>query len=421
MTITARRTLGLVAFRAGSDLAAKAAFFVVVVLAARRLSHDAFGTFSLGTTIGWIAAVASDFGIQLHAARAIAQDPSRAGHLFSVWGRIRAATAVVAVMVVIAGLAIVELPVGATLALLLLALVYIASGLLDFLFYICRGLGRTEIESTLTIAQRSATLVCASCALWWRADVTLLAAAMLVPMVATLAAAAVIVTRTVKVTGGGNLRRSAPLPLATETASVLALGTGVVLSALYFRIDIFLIELWRGTNDVALYNAVFRLVEALRLAPAAVLAVALPVIFSATDRTRSVRLALLLTAGASLLAGALVIAAPQLIPAIYGSSFEESVPAFQILMLSFPLMSLNYVLTHQLLGWHGHRAWAASCAAALLFNVWLNSELIPARGIAGAAWATLWTEAFITLATSGALVMTTLPPANVNLPHPTVP
>jgi O-antigen/teichoic acid export membrane protein len=66
-------------------------------------------------------------------------------------------------------------------------------------------------------------------------------------------------------------------PLMDELRrDVLPIGAGIVLSALYFRVDVFLVELWTGTEAVARYNAVFRLVEALRLVPAAVLAVALP-------------------------------------------------------------------------------------------------------------------------------------------------
>src|SRR5213079_1858632 len=49
---------------------------------------------------------------------------------------------------------------------------------------------------------------------------------------------------------------------------VWPIGAGIVLSALYFRIDVFLVQLWSGTEAVAMYNAVFRLVEALRLFPA---------------------------------------------------------------------------------------------------------------------------------------------------------
>jgi O-antigen/teichoic acid export membrane protein len=65
-------------------------------------------------------------------------------------------------------------------------------------------------------------------------------------------------------------------------------------------------------------------------------------------------------------------------------------------MLSFPLMSLNYVLTHQLIGWHRQRAYLIVCALALVLNVTLNIWLVPADGIEGAAWATLWTEVLLT-------------------------
>jgi O-antigen/teichoic acid export membrane protein len=72
------------------------------------------------------------------------------------------------------------------------------------------------------------------------------------------------------------------------------------------------------------------------------------------------------------------------------------VSAFRILTLSFPLLSLNYALTHQLIGWEGERAYAAICGGALIVNLGLNARLIPALSIDGAAWATFGTEAFLT-------------------------
>jgi O-antigen/teichoic acid export membrane protein len=81
------------------------------------------------------------------------------------------------------------------------------------------------------------------------------------------------------------------------------------------------------------------------------------------------------------------------------------VPAFRVLLVSFPLMSLNYALTHQLIGWNGHRAYAAIAGIALIFNVAINSQLIPAMSIVGAAWSTLWTEAVLSI---GALVALSL-------------
>jgi O-antigen/teichoic acid export membrane protein len=85
-----------------------------------------------------------------------------------------------------------------------------------------------------------------------------------------------------------------------------------------------------------------------------------------------------------------------LVPMIYGRGYAGAIPAFRILMLAFPLMSLNYALTHQLIGWHGQRSYAMVCALALLLNLGLNRWLVPAYGIEGAAWATLGTEVLVT-------------------------
>src|SRR5690349_17971729 len=75
---TSVRQVLLIAYKALADLTGKGAFFVITVLAARRLSQYDFGLFSLATTLGWMLSVASDFGIQLHLARAVALDPPAA-------------------------------------------------------------------------------------------------------------------------------------------------------------------------------------------------------------------------------------------------------------------------------------------------------------------------------------------------------
>jgi O-antigen/teichoic acid export membrane protein len=184
---------------------------------------------------------------------------------------------------------------------------------------------------------------------------------------------------------------------------VLPIGAGIVLSALYFRIDVFLVELWQGTSAVALYNAVFRLVEALRLFPAAVLAVALPVLCRAGDRGPLTRVAVVVTLPALAVAAAVWLAAGWMIPFVYGAQYAAAVPAFRILSLSYPLLSLNYALTHQLIGWNGQRAYAGIAGAALVLNLALNARLIPAQSIDGAAWATLATEVFLTVGCAIAL------------------
>ncbi len=76
---------------------------------------------------------------------------------------------------------------------------------------------------------------------------------------------------------GSGIREAALTP-RRFARDVLPLGAGVLLSALYFRIDVYFIEQWQGLEAVGGYNAVFRLVEALRLLPAAVMAVTFPML-----------------------------------------------------------------------------------------------------------------------------------------------
>jgi len=387
------KTAALVAYRAASDVAGKAAFFVVTVAAARRLSAEEFGVFALGTTIGWIAVVASDFGLQMHLARSVARAPEAAGMELRRWLRVRVALAAVALIVVALSLA----AFGASRlapAVLLFTLGYLAAGVVEFIHYFYRGLSRTDIESTLTLWHRAGLLVAGLLALWLRPGVTTLAAAMVVP---PAAAALYTLRRSARLVETSTVSTDPRPPWLQEfVCDVAPIGAAVVLSALYFRIDVFLLEAWQGTQTVGLYNAVFRLIEALRLFPAALVAVMLPTLVRATGPAPLLRMAAALTAFGAVVAVAAGLAAGALIPLLYGDAFAEGVPAFRILAMAFPLMSLNYALTHQVIGWNGHRAYAVLCLGALVFNVALNARLIPLWSLNGAAWSTLATEGLLT-------------------------
>ena len=404
------RDAHLVAYKAFADAAGKGSIFLITVVAARRLSPEAFGIFSLASTLGWMLAVATDFGIQLHVAREVSRMPSRAADILAAWLRVRLWTTAAAIAVVMLGLIATEATLAFALPLLLFAIVYGGSGLIEFLHYFYRGLSRSDVESTLTLWQRSATLVFGIVALLWRPDVTVLAIAMLIPVATTLLVSVRIATRLAtprSAPGGGQYA----IDDESFVKDVLPIGAGIVLSALYFRIDVFLVQWWNGTEAVALYNAVFRIVEALRLFPAAVLAVALPALCTAADLRPVARVATGVLLFAFAAAAVLWLTADWTIPLLYGERYAEAVPAFRILLLSFPLLSLNYALTHQLIGWNNQRTYAALCGVALVINIVLNARLLPAMSIDGAAWATLGTELFLTcgcvlaLATRGARSM----------------
>lgn len=386
--------MGLVIYRVVTDLAAKLAFFLVTVAAARQLSHEAFGLFSLATTVGWIAAIAADFGLQMHLARAVAQSPAAAPALLHRWFRVRVATAAMAVLAVVTGAPLVAPSWNVAGALVLFTAVYAANGLTEFLHYFFRGLGRSDLESTIVLCQRACLLLLGLAALRLSPPLPWLGAAMLAPAIGGLAASWLVAQRLASTPGD----RVPPAPAsAMSLGDVVPIGAGIVLSALYFRIDIFMIDGWLGTDAVGHYNAVFRIVEALRLAPAAVLAVLMPTMFRATSHAPLKWVASALVGGAMLATALLWTSADALIVLTYGPTYRAVAPVLQRLALSFPLMSLNYALTHQLIGWHGHRIYAALCGVALLVNIAVNAVLIPAAGLVGAAWATLVTEAVVTV------------------------
>jgi len=385
------RTPALVAYKTVADVAAKAAMFAITVLAARRLSMQDFGVFAVGTTLGWLLSVVSDFGVQLHLARAVAVSPDAAPALLRRWGRFRAATSAAALTVLGVVLMAGHVDPQRAAALLLFAAAYAATGLLDFLNYFYRGLSRSDIESSLTIGLRIATLAAGLGALLWRPNPVALALAMMVPAMAALALSAW-VARSLKL-----VAFHSPPPAPSDfLTDVFPIGLGIVLSALYFRIDVLLLEWWSGTPAAGQYNAVFRIVEALRLFPAAVIAVQLPTLSRAHDLRPVARIACGLTGIAIAAAILLWTTADRVLAVLYGPAYAAAAPAFRILALAFPLLSVNYALTHQVIVWNRQCAYAVICATALAFNLLVNAWLIPSLAIEGAAWATLATEAVLT-------------------------
>lgn len=400
-----QRPAGLLTiYRVASDIAAKGAMFIVTIAAARTLERDDFGRFALASTLGWLVAIAADLGIQAHLARSVAQRSTEAASALRRWLPVRAATGLAGLSLALVSLRLMDSGRGEWLSMSLLVTAYAASGFSECVYHFFRGLGRSDLESTLTLVQRGAMGALALGALWWHPSLNALALAMLVPAAATAGIALVVANRLApEWQGPGSSRNAVWHELVGDVAPI---GVGILLSALYFRVDVFLLERWSDTSQVALYNAVFRVIDALRLFPAAALAVALPSLCRAHDARPLMRIALPLTSGAVSVAGLLWLTAAPVVTTLYGTQFASAVLPFRTLLLSVPLMTLNYALTQQLIGWHGQRAFAILCACALVINLSLNAATIPGGGMQAAAWSTVWTEAFLTAGSAVALLRT---------------
>jgi O-antigen/teichoic acid export membrane protein len=294
-----------------------------------------------------------------------------------------------------------------------IVLAQLAGAVIETVAHYFRGLQRSEIESAIHVAYRLVTLAWASIVLigWRRLDY--LGVAMLVPALAAMVVAIVIASRLSRASPGEHDRPEPTARAWSRTASrltpgvflrdVLPLGAGVLISALYFRCDVYFIQQWHGFQPVGGYNAVFRLVDALRLMPAAVLAVVFPLLVQANDTQLLRRIGGRLTMAGAVLALVCAVGGAWIVPAIYGDTYAYAAPAFSILALALPLFFLNYALTHQVIGWDGQRAYLLIASVALAANIVANLLLVPSQGIAGAAIATVLTEMVVTLGCGTAL------------------
>ena len=143
----------LVAYKTSADVVSKAVTLVVTVAAARSLPAADFGVMALAMTSGWILGVASDAGLPMHLATRVAQATGSA-HLIvrdvMRWrwrlglGAIAAGSLLGAALV----------PAGAWLAFSFIVAHQLFGAMLDTLAHAYRGLGRTDIESSLSLAHR---------------------------------------------------------------------------------------------------------------------------------------------------------------------------------------------------------------------------------------------------------------------------
>jgi O-antigen/teichoic acid export membrane protein len=388
-----RAVSGRILVKGAADAAGKAVTLVITIVAARRLNADPFGILAYAMATGWLVGVATDAGLSMHLARETARHRSRK-LLFDVISLRLGLAFLAATMIALLAPSLV--PPHWRIQFMVIALAQLAGAVNETIAHYFRGIQRSEIESAIHSAQRLTTLVWALIVLWLWRRLDYLGVALLVPAVAATIVSTIIAARMSR-------KDFAPAKdIVTLTPSrflrhVLPLGAGVLISALYFRCDVFFIQQWHGFQAVGGYNAAFRLVEALRLLPAAVLAVTFPMLVTASDTQMVRRIGTTLTVAGAAFAVVCAAGGTTIIPLIYGSTYSHVAPAFSILALALPLFFLNYALTHQVIGWDGQFAYLLIATLALAANVGANLLLVPSQGIIGASIATVVTEVVVTM------------------------
>ncbi len=409
-----RRAVANAIIKAGSIPIEKACRLLLMLVAAPALGVAGFGSYQFAFAATTMLGVCTDLGMSVWTTRALARDPARAPAVIATALRLRwLAAGPYLLVVAIAALAMG--PGDARWTMALLGLAAFVNAFPEYFIAVFRGFERLGDEARLNVLRAAFTLVAG------------LAAVRLHPTPAALAAGVLVAVSAAALYGLRLLRRRYdPAPqagvrpppglAAAAFAEALPLWLATLLSLLYFKGDVVILKIFSTDAEIGAYSAAYKVFEGLMIVPAVVLAATFSPLARAKedpDRQRRWEGALV---GVLLLMGVLVGAvvytqSPRIVALIYRGGFARAVPSLRVLAAALPILFLNFGLTHFLIARDLERRNLAFAGIMLVVNVAANLVLVPRLAGPGAAWATLITEAALTVCCLLALSGRTPPPS----------
>ncbi len=381
----------------GARVVSRLVALVTVVILANHLGAAAYGRYTTMVAYSALVSVLADLGLNTLFTREAARQPERLGRFLATLLGGKAilgvlAFAVLAAALAIAGVGSLAVPAGC----LLVATTY--SALLRNTFY---ALGRLEFEAVailLEIAVQAAGILAGARA---GAGVAFFVWVYVASALATAGFAAAVIS-------GARLARlglDLDLGLLQRWLRLsLPFAVGFLLTNLYFRADVPILQHFRAFREVGWYTFAYKPFEALQFIPLAIQTVVYPVLAvyhrQSPERVRPAYerfFKVLVLLGWPLTVGTFVLVHP--VGRIF-RLFPESEPSLRILSLGIVFLFANSAFTAMLYAIDRQDRFAWSTAVAVAVNIGLNLILIPAAGYLAASATTVITEAAFAIAAS---------------------
>jgi O-antigen/teichoic acid export membrane protein len=177
------------------------------------------------------------------------------------------------------------------------------------------------------------------------------------------------------------------------------LGALLILNAIYFRVDILILSLYRPGSDVGFYGLAYRLVESILFLPAMFGGLLLPRISAAWQNSQLGQLREYLSQGllAAMWAGGFIVLSisiwtEPIIMLIAGPEYGAAAPLLRILALALAAMFFGNIAGFALVACHRQKALLVLATTLAAANIVLNVLTIPFWGAPAAAWTTVVTE-----------------------------
>lgn len=369
--------------------------FVLIVYLARKLGDYSFGKFFFAGAFVQIFIMLADLGVSFLIIREVARDRANTAKYFGNGFFIKALLSFLTFGLMIMGAHILKCPPDTRAIIYLVGLCYILESMANLCGSIFRAFERMQYIFWAELIEKAARVLL--CFLFLSLGYGLLAVAWLYLFSAVLYLGLnmIFLFRNI---GKPSFRPDIAFAWSLLRESLPFALTGLLLT-FYYYIDAVMLGRMKGELVVGWYSASYQLYIALGMMASVFLSAVFPVMarlaktsLATLRKVYEKCFKYLLALGLPLAAGGVLLGKP-LILLFYGAGFHNSVLPFQLIMAIIAFSYINSLLSYFLTAVdriHDNNKLFAVC---VLTNVGLNFALIPPYSYAGAAIATMTSEA----------------------------
>ena len=372
-----------------SQVLRRAARFVFLLLAAKKLGPEVFGSYVLFLAIMETLSLMTGEGLTDFVAREVAKNASATQSLFNRVVAIRWLLTGIFSPVAVVTLYLLHYPPQLLWCATLMLTILFSRGPFAAAQGLFRSANRMGLLLWLEGTQAGVLLAFGTYGLL---HAPTLRTVVLAESGAALAVA-VVATLLVKATAGNG---SARIAWRTLWKAAAIFNVFPLITNIYDRVDVVLLSVIAGTAAAGFYALPYRVLTTLQIIPFGLMAVVLPVLAAqmhlSTDKQFCLRMATIL--GALSMCAALVVSllAKPLVQIILGGIYIDSAKILQVVIWAAIPMFINYGLNTFLLARDSERVFLITNSVCAIANIALNLVLIPRYGYFAAAAVTIATE-----------------------------
>lgn len=397
-----RDTLTRIAHNSLFVLVARGTDLVVALLAtmliARYLGIVEFGNFAIVTTISLFLGPVADFGFERIITREIAKDRENAGRYLgaAIVTRVVFSLLIIALLFAATSWLIQWDPkVERAIYLSTVAQLFTSMGMLAVGTF--RAFERMEIELLLNFAVNIAYIGLLGAVIVFDGGFVLVFAARLIASLMQMIILLSVVTRKF-VRPVLTVDKKLLMHMFAEAAP---LGIFAILLTAVFRMDVFVLNYYKGPLDVSMFDASHRIIMQIQIIPMSIMIALFPFISTVAARSndalkssygRAFKIMLIISIPLPIV---MTLASSAIIIVLYGASFARAAASLSILSWTLPFLFLILLQTFVMTAYGRQGFNTISAAIGFVVNLLLNLLLVPSYGFVGASYATLISYALL--------------------------